>query len=122
MQNVDGYSVDIKYHVSQHNVQAEVPKAERTDYPIFLRAMTQGRGVFTFRFERYEEVPGSIAQKIIEEAKNRAAAADAADARFVLLQIDALYQIDVSVRLPNNSDITIALIKIQLSLDKPGYT
>ena len=65
-----------KYHISQHNVRAEVPKAEMTDYPIFLRAMTQGRGVFTFRFERYEEVPGSIAQKIIEEAKNRAAAAD----------------------------------------------
>ncbi len=33
-----------------------------------------------------------------------------------------LYQIDVSVRLPDNSDMTIALIKIQLSLDKPGYT
>lgn len=50
-------------------VQAEVPKAEMMDYPITLRAMTQGRGVFTFRFERYEEVPGNIAQKIIEDAK-----------------------------------------------------
>ncbi len=50
-------------------VQAEVPKAEMMDYPITLRAMTQGRGVFTFYFERYEEVPGMVAQKIIDDAK-----------------------------------------------------
>ena len=50
-------------------VQAEAPKAEMADYPIALRAMTQGRGVFTFRFERYEEVPANVAQKIIDEAK-----------------------------------------------------
>ncbi len=50
-------------------VQAEAPKAEMMDYPIALRAMTQGRGSFTFRFERYEEVPAAVAQKIIEEAK-----------------------------------------------------
>ncbi len=52
------------------NVQAEVPKAEMMDYPIALRATTQGRGSFTFYFERYEEVPGNVAQKIIADAAN----------------------------------------------------
>ena len=51
-------------------VEAEVPMSEMTDYPITLRAMTQGRGRFTFEFDRYEEAPAEIAQKIIEERKH----------------------------------------------------
>jgi len=31
--------------------------------------MTQARGTFTMKFERYEEVPPHIAEKVIEEAK-----------------------------------------------------
>ncbi len=50
-------------------VEAEVPMAEMADYPITLRAMTQGRGRFTCYFDRYEEAPAEIAQKIIEERK-----------------------------------------------------
>ena len=53
-------------------VLAEVPKAEMTDYVISLRAMTQGRGRFDYEVVRYEEVPGPIAQKIIDEAKKNA--------------------------------------------------
>ncbi len=49
-------------------VEAEVPKAEMANYTIALRAMTQGRGSFTFYFERYEETPPNIMQKIIAEA------------------------------------------------------
>ncbi|MBO5287113.1 MAG: elongation factor G [Clostridia bacterium] len=45
-------------------IEAEVPKAEMVDYVISLRAMTQGRGNFTFHFVRYEEVPNQIAQKV----------------------------------------------------------
>ena len=55
-------------------VEAEVPKAEMTDYTISLRASSQGKGKFTFYFVRYEEAPGPIAQKIIEEAKKEAEA------------------------------------------------
>ena len=51
-------------------IEAEVPKAEMVDYSISLRAMTQGRGTYTFYFVRYSEVPGNIAQKIIAESKN----------------------------------------------------
>jgi elongation factor G len=38
-------------------------------YAINLRSMTQARGVFTMRFERYEEVPAQISQKIIADYK-----------------------------------------------------
>ena len=48
---------------------ADAPKSEMTDYVIALRALTQGRGRFTFRVERYEEVPAAIAQKVIDAAK-----------------------------------------------------
>ena len=51
-------------------IEAEVPAAEMNDYTISLRAMSQGRGKFTYAFARYEEVPGNVAQKIIAEAKN----------------------------------------------------
>ena len=50
-------------------VEAEVPAAEIADYAITLRAMTQGRGSFTTAFERYEEVPAMIQDKIIAEAQ-----------------------------------------------------
>jgi len=53
-------------------VEAEAPQAELRDYTIVLRAMTQGRGAFTYRFVRYEEVPATEAQKIIAEAKAQA--------------------------------------------------
>lgn len=48
---------------------AEAPQAELFTYAIDLRAMTQGRGAFTMKFERYEEVPTHLAQKIIEAHK-----------------------------------------------------
>lgn len=50
-------------------VVAEVPMAEMFKYAIDLRSMTQGRGYFKQTFERYEEVPANIAQKVIEEAR-----------------------------------------------------
>ena len=53
------------------NVLAEVPFAEMTDYVIALRALTQGRGRFDFDFVRYDEVPASLTDKIIAEAKQR---------------------------------------------------
>ena len=50
-------------------VEAEVPMAEMGSYAIDLRAMTQARGSFTLRFERYEEVPKANQAKIIADAK-----------------------------------------------------
>ena len=48
---------------------AEAPQVELFSYANDLRAMTQARGSFTLRFERYTEVPGQLAQKIIEAHK-----------------------------------------------------
>jgi elongation factor G len=50
-------------------VLAEAPMAEMSKYAITLRSMTQARGSFTMRFERYEEVPAHLAEKIIAEHK-----------------------------------------------------
>ncbi len=50
-------------------VVAEVPMAEMHKYAIDLRSMTQARGSFEFDFERYEEAPNMVAEKIIAEAK-----------------------------------------------------
>ncbi|MDL2273268.1 elongation factor G [Oscillospiraceae bacterium OttesenSCG-928-G22] len=50
-------------------VEAEVPMAEMASYAIDLRSMTQGRGSFTLDFERYEEAPMNIQQKVVEETK-----------------------------------------------------
>jgi len=50
-------------------VTAEAPQAEMFKYATDLRSMTQARGYFTMRFERYEEVPQDVAKKIIENAQ-----------------------------------------------------
>jgi elongation factor G len=50
-------------------VVADVPTAEMFKYANDLRSMTQGRGSFSQTFDRYEEAPGNVAQKVIEEAK-----------------------------------------------------
>ena len=50
-------------------VEAEVPLAEMSSYTIDLRSMTQGRGSFSCKFVRYEEAPGNVQQKVIEESK-----------------------------------------------------
>ncbi len=53
-------------------LHASVPKAEIQDYPTVLRALTQGRGSFTFTETGYGNVPEHIAQKIIAENKANA--------------------------------------------------
>ena len=38
-------------------------------YAIDLKSITQGRGKFTMKFAKYEEVPANIAEKVIAAAK-----------------------------------------------------
>ena len=47
-------------------VKAEVPMAEMLSYAPDLRSITGGRGDYTMEFLRYEEVPGHLAQKVVE--------------------------------------------------------
>ena len=49
-------------------VIGEVPMGEMSDFSTAMRSITQGTATFTLAFERYEDVPANIAQKIIEEA------------------------------------------------------
>jgi elongation factor G len=50
-------------------IKAEVPMAEMLSYAPDLRGITGGQGEFTMEFERYEEVPGHLAGKVIEQAR-----------------------------------------------------
>ncbi len=52
----------------QQEVIGEVPIAEMSDFATAMRSITGGTASFTLQFERYEEVPSHLAQKIIEEA------------------------------------------------------
>lgn len=49
-------------------VIGEVPIAEMSDFATAMRSITGGIASFTLEFERYEEVPSHIAQKVIDEA------------------------------------------------------
>jgi elongation factor G len=50
-------------------IEAEVPASEMYDFTTALRSMTQGRGNFVQRFERYEQLPQTLEAAVIEEAK-----------------------------------------------------
>jgi elongation factor G len=50
-------------------VKAEVPMAEMLSYAPDLRSITGGQGEFTMEFLRYEEVPGHLAGKVVEESR-----------------------------------------------------
>ena len=58
-------------------VQAFVPLGEMFGYATDLRSSTQGRAQYTMQFERYEEVPGSIAEEIVESRSGEPVAAGA---------------------------------------------
>jgi elongation factor G len=48
-------------------IKAMVPLSEMFGYATDLRSMSQGRADFTMQFDRYEEVPASIATEITEQ-------------------------------------------------------
>jgi elongation factor G len=58
-------------------IKAEVPMAEMLTYAPDLRSITQGQGDYTLEFVRYEEVPGHLAQKLVEQATEERAATHA---------------------------------------------
>jgi elongation factor G len=56
-------------------VKASVPLAEMFGYATDLRSTTQGRATYTMQFDRYEEVPGNIADEIVEHRSGEPVAA-----------------------------------------------
>ncbi len=51
-------------------IVAEVPMAEVLDYAPALRAVTGGRGEYTLEFDRHEQVPAHLAEKVITAARS----------------------------------------------------
>jgi len=50
-------------------ITADVPQAELFKFCSELRSITGGKGSFEMAFSRHEQVPGQIAQKVVEAAK-----------------------------------------------------
>jgi elongation factor G len=55
-------------------VKADVPLSEMFGYIGDLRTMTSGRGQFSMEFSHYAPCPTNVAEEVIKEAKERAAA------------------------------------------------
>jgi len=55
-----------KERVGMKVIEALVPLSEMFGYATALRSLTEGRASFTMQFDRYELVPGNIAQEIVE--------------------------------------------------------
>jgi elongation factor G len=49
-------------------IAAEVPMAEVLDYARDLRAITGGRGEYTVAFERYDELPPHLAERVAADS------------------------------------------------------
>jgi elongation factor G len=64
-----GKIIGVESRGNNQVVKASVPMAEILRYAPDLRSMTGGRGTFTMEYDHYEEVPGQIAEKIIEAAR-----------------------------------------------------
>jgi elongation factor G len=56
-------------------IKALVPMSEILKYAPDLRSITSGRGAFEARFSHYDEVPPTIAEKVIKEAREAREAA-----------------------------------------------
>ncbi|NLN46885.1 MAG: elongation factor G, partial [Clostridiaceae bacterium] len=54
-------------------VTAEAPTSEMAKYATDLKSMTQGRGYYVIGFARYDPAPQIIMDKVIADAKARAA-------------------------------------------------
>ncbi len=54
-------------------INAEIPLAEILRYGTDLRSMTQGRGIYTIEFGRYEPVPSHLADQVITQSREEEA-------------------------------------------------
>ncbi len=50
-------------------IAASVPLGEMFGYATRLRSLTQGRAVYSMQFSRYEPMPASMAEEIVEKIR-----------------------------------------------------
>ena len=53
-------------------IAARVPLAQMFGYATRLRSLTQGRAVYTMQFSKYEELPQSIAEELVNKFQGKA--------------------------------------------------
>ena len=56
-------------HGDFQTIKAQAPLSELTDYANALGSMTAGQGSYELEMSHYEQAPGNVQQKIIEESK-----------------------------------------------------
>ena len=56
---------NIETRLTEQSVHCYVPLSEMFGYATDLRSRTQGRGMYTMQFDHYEEVPRSVAEKVV---------------------------------------------------------
>ena len=56
---------NIETRMGEQSVHSFVPLSEMVGYATDLRSRTQGRGMYTMQFDHYEEVPKSVAEKVV---------------------------------------------------------
>ena len=52
-------------------IRARIPLSMMFGYATDLRSLSQGRANYTMQFDRYEEVPSSIATGIVEQVNGK---------------------------------------------------
>ena len=52
-------------------IRAEVPLAEMFGYATQMRSMSQGRATYSMEFQKYAEIPKSVAEAIISKFNNK---------------------------------------------------
>jgi elongation factor G len=62
-----GHVAGMEQRGNAQAITAFVPLAEMFGYATDVRSTTQGRATYTMQFERYDEVPGNIAEKVVGE-------------------------------------------------------
>ena len=62
-----GRMLGMELNGSRQVIIAEVPMAELYTYPTDLRSLTQGRGEVMYHFQRYDEAPRDVQEKVIAD-------------------------------------------------------
>ena len=56
---------------AMQKILADVPEAELYQYSTAVRSMTQGRGIHSSTFSRYEAMPRNVQERVVAEAANK---------------------------------------------------
>jgi len=66
-----GRIAEIESRGTSQKVQAYVPLSEMFGYVNELRSITQGRATYSMHFEKYEKIPGNLAEELIAKAQGK---------------------------------------------------